>query len=70
MFVAAGLTVGLAGALAVTRLLTAQLYGVSARDPWTFAAVPLVLVIVAMAACWIPARRAMQVDPLVALRNE
>ena len=67
---AAGLAVGLAGALALTQVLSSLLYGVGTRDPLTFIAVPGVLLLVALAACWIPARRAMRVDPLTALRAE
>lgn len=67
---AAGLALGLAGALALTHVLSSLLYGVGTRDPVTFVAVPVVLLIVALAACWIPARRAMRVDPLTALRSE
>ena len=64
--VAAGVCVSLAG----TRVLTGLLYGVTPTDPVTFAAVALILVAVALAACFIPARRAMKVDPMVALRYE
>jgi putative ABC transport system permease protein len=65
-----GLFVGLAVSLGVTRLLSSQLFAVGALDPLTFAAVFVLLAGVALLACYIPARRAMQVDPLIALRHE
>jgi len=67
---AAGVIVGLAASYALTRSMEAMLFGVSASDPSTFIAVATLLTAVALAACYIPARRAMQVDPMVALRHE
>ncbi|HEX9671778.1 MAG TPA: FtsX-like permease family protein, partial [Thermoanaerobaculia bacterium] len=67
---AVGLAAGLAGALALTRLLGSLLFEVSATDPATFAAVPLLLAAVAVLASWLPARRAARVDPAVALRTD
>lgn len=68
--VAAGAAIGLAGAFFLVRFLEKLLFGVRATDPGTFAVVPMVLVLTALAACWIPARRATRIDPLDALRHE
>ena len=69
-FAAVGITLGLAAAFAVTRWLSSELYGVSASDPFTYAGVALLIALMSMLACYVPARRAMSVDPLIALRND
>jgi len=65
-----GVAIGIAAALGLTQLMTKMLFGVSAADPITFCAVAFILTSVALTACYIPARRAMRVDPMVALRYE
>ncbi len=66
----AGVAIGIVGGLMLTRLMSGLLYGVHATDPVTYGAVAVLLLLVALAACFIPARRAMHVDPIVALRYE
>jgi len=68
--VAAGIVLGMAGAAAASQVVKGLLYGVSALDPMAFAGVSLFLAAVALLACWLPARQAAKVDPLVALRHE
>jgi putative ABC transport system permease protein len=67
---AAGIAIGMAGAWASARFLASQLYGVVPHDPISFGAVPIVLLVVALLASWVPARRALAVDPVAALRTD
>ena len=69
-FMGIGVLAGLAGAFGLTRLLRSLLFGVTATDPLTYILVPILLVVVALLACLLPARRAVNVDPVVALRTE
>jgi putative ABC transport system permease protein len=68
--VASGIALGLTASFLLTRLMSHMLFGVSAADPLTFGAITLLLTFVALLACWIPARRAMRLDPMIALRYE
>jgi putative ABC transport system permease protein len=68
--VAIGVGIGLLVSVGLGRIIATQLWGVSAYDPWTLTCVPVVLLITGLLACWIPARRAARVDPLLALRHE
>ncbi|HTV66192.1 MAG TPA: FtsX-like permease family protein, partial [Bryocella sp.] len=65
-----GVAIGLLAALLLTRLMSAMLFGVTPTDVVTFASVPLVLCLIALAACWLPARQAAKLDPMQALRAE
>jgi len=68
--VAAGALIGITGGLIVTRMVASLLYGVSAVDPATFIGTPLLLLLVALMASYLPTRRATKIDPMIALRHE
>jgi putative ABC transport system permease protein len=68
--VAFGAAIGAAGALGAVRVIASELYGVKPSDPWTLAAAVALILLVGCLACWIPARRAMRVDPMIALRYQ
>jgi uncharacterized membrane protein YqjE len=68
--IASGMIAGLAAGLALTRLMSSQIWGVSPTDPWTFFAVAALILPIGLAACGFPARKATQVDPLVSLHYE
>jgi ABC-type antimicrobial peptide transport system permease subunit len=65
-----GIAIGIAGAFGAARLLSSLLYGITPTDPLTFVIAPAVLLAVAAVACWIPARRAARIDPMLALRQD
>jgi putative ABC transport system permease protein len=65
-----GAALGIAASLSLTRLMAKELFGVSAHDPLTYASVAALLMLVAVAACYVPARRAVHVDPMMSLRRE
>lgn len=66
----AGTALGVAGAFASTRLMASQLFGVSATDPFTYASISILIIAVALLACYLPARRASAIEPMEALRYE
>ena len=70
VLIAAGVALGVGVSLGLTRFIASQLWGVSPTDPWTFAGVVLGILVVGLAACFLPARRATQVDPVITLRYE
>ena len=70
ILVGVGIAIGLAGSVAVSRVLANQIWGVSPRDPVALGAVAAGMLLAALVACYVPARRAMRVDPIIALRQE